>query len=214
MKKEKVVNRGDKNPPADDGVRKAIFDAAVKIFARKGYHGTTIRDIVEAAGVTQPMVYYYFGSKEQLFITCVKELFVQLAAEYESIDRNQPFKDFLFEFVRAGSEMYRKNPESILLIVNYIHFPEEYPRFIEIKDYGLKSIQLLSEVMAEAKKRGEVNPEIEEKYAALTVLGAVSFAGTLHFISDYVVDIGFSDSIWHIKEQIYKIIAYGLLKTD
>ncbi|MCD6531634.1 TetR/AcrR family transcriptional regulator [bacterium] len=212
MKKEKVVNRGDKISQADDGVRKAIFDAAVKIFARKGYHGTTIRDIVEAAGVTQPMVYYYFGSKEQLFITCVKELFVQLAAEYESIDRNQPFKDFLFEFVRAGSEMYRKNPESILLIVNYIHFPEEYPRFADIKDYGLRSMQLLAEVMAEAKERGEVNPEIEEKYAALTVLGAVSFAGTLHFISDNIVDIGISDSIWHIKEQIFKIIAYGLLE--
>ncbi len=212
MKRKKGHTRGNGvGVGEEESVRKAIFDAAVKIFARKGYYGTTIRDIVERAGVTQPMVYYYFGSKEQLFITCVRELFEKLAKEYESIDRNKPFKDYLLDFVRVGSEMYRENPEAILLIINYIHFPEEYPRFTEIKDYGVRSPKILEEAIAAAKKRGEANPDIDEKYASLTVIGAVAFAGTLHFISDNIIDIGIRDSIWYIKEQIYKVVANGIL---
>ena len=202
-------------PPVEEseGVRQAIFDAAVKIFARKGYHGTTIRDIVEKAGVTQPMVYYYFGSKEKLFLTCVKELFERLAHEYERVDTNKPFKDYLLDFVLAGSEMYSKNPEAVLLVVNYIHFPEEYPRFREIKNYAIRPLEVLMKNIATAKKRGEVKPDVDEKYAAITILGAVSFAGTLHFISDHIIDVGVKDTIQYIKEQIYKVVAFGILKN-
>jgi len=39
---------------------------ALKLFARKGYTATSVNEIVEAAGVTKPMLYYYFKSKEQL----------------------------------------------------------------------------------------------------------------------------------------------------
>ena len=46
------------NPSAEK-----ILQVAIEMLARKGYHATSTREIVEAAGVTKPMLYYYFGSK-------------------------------------------------------------------------------------------------------------------------------------------------------
>jgi len=48
-------------------VRGAIEQQALEIFSRKGYHAASIRDIVEAAGVTAPTLYYHYGSKEGLY---------------------------------------------------------------------------------------------------------------------------------------------------
>ncbi|TVR01403.1 MAG: TetR/AcrR family transcriptional regulator [Deltaproteobacteria bacterium] len=46
--------------------RRRILDAAERHFAEKGFSGTSVRDIVQSANVTNPMLYYYFGSKEEL----------------------------------------------------------------------------------------------------------------------------------------------------
>jgi len=50
----------------DSLIAQRILDAAVHLFAHKGYDATSIREITEAAGVTKPMLYYYFENKEGL----------------------------------------------------------------------------------------------------------------------------------------------------
>jgi len=52
----------------DSEPRQRILDVALELFARKGYATTTIREIVDAAGITAPSLYYYFGSKEGLYM--------------------------------------------------------------------------------------------------------------------------------------------------
>ena len=54
-------------------VRQKIFKAAERIFADNEYASASIRTIAEAAGVTVPMIYYYFGNKEGLFRALVVE---------------------------------------------------------------------------------------------------------------------------------------------
>jgi TetR/AcrR family transcriptional regulator len=48
--------------------RQQILDAALELFAQKGYAATTVREIVDAAGITAPTLYYYFGNKEGLYM--------------------------------------------------------------------------------------------------------------------------------------------------
>lgn len=60
-----------KNPPPDR--RQEILDAALHIFAEKGYSATTNADIARAAGVTPAALYYYFASKEELFRAVVTQ---------------------------------------------------------------------------------------------------------------------------------------------
>ncbi len=49
--------------------------AATDLFDRKGYAATSVREIVEAAGVTKPVLYYHFGSKEGLYLALFQETF-------------------------------------------------------------------------------------------------------------------------------------------
>jgi AcrR family transcriptional regulator len=55
------------------GPRERLLVAAIKLFASKGYSGTSVREIVEAAGLTKPALYYYFHSKEGVFRAMMQE---------------------------------------------------------------------------------------------------------------------------------------------
>jgi AcrR family transcriptional regulator len=54
-------------PKAEVAMRDRLFEAAINLFARKGYHATSVREIVAAAGVTKPVLYYWFRNKEGMF---------------------------------------------------------------------------------------------------------------------------------------------------
>src|SRR5512136_1762261 len=57
----------------EDSARGRLMTAAIAVFARKGYAATTVREIVEAAGVTKPVLYYHFGSKEGIYLAMMRE---------------------------------------------------------------------------------------------------------------------------------------------
>jgi len=52
----------------EPSARERLLETAIGIFAEKGYAGTSVREIVEQAGVSKPVLYYYFKSKEGLFL--------------------------------------------------------------------------------------------------------------------------------------------------
>jgi AcrR family transcriptional regulator len=49
-----------------------MLDAGVSVFSRHGYHDASVEQIAEQAGISKPMVYLYFGSKEELFLACLR----------------------------------------------------------------------------------------------------------------------------------------------
>ena len=55
----------------DLDVRQRIIRVATRLFAHQGYGSTSVRELVEAAGVTKPTLYYYFENKEALFLEVV-----------------------------------------------------------------------------------------------------------------------------------------------
>ena len=56
----------------EPNARERLLETAIKIFADKGYAGTSVREIVEQAGVSKPVLYYYFQSKEGLFLAILE----------------------------------------------------------------------------------------------------------------------------------------------
>ncbi|WP_254716361.1 TetR/AcrR family transcriptional regulator [Actinomadura sp. WMMB 499] len=63
------AGRGNALSAGDDPAAEAIIMAAVDVMARHGYHGTSVRDLAEAAGVSPGLIYHYFGSKHDLLLT-------------------------------------------------------------------------------------------------------------------------------------------------
>lgn len=62
-----------------------IYEQAARLFAERGYAGTTPQDIADAVGVSRQALYYYISSKEQLLETLVSEMTVQIVADMKAI---------------------------------------------------------------------------------------------------------------------------------
>ncbi len=62
------------------GTRGRILEAALEVFARKGYHGASVDDIVRASGTSKGAVYHHFPNKEAVFLALVDDFATRLAA--------------------------------------------------------------------------------------------------------------------------------------
>lgn len=97
--------------------RDAILRAATKIFARHGFAGGRIEQISKAAKSHDRMIYYYFGSKEALFIAVIEDTYRRFneAEQALVLDLAQPLQA-LDNVVRFVWGYYQKNPEFITLL--------------------------------------------------------------------------------------------------
>ena len=63
---------------SDIKARERLLQSAVELFARKGYSATSVNEIVQAAGVTKPILYYYFDNKEGIYIEILNDAYGSL----------------------------------------------------------------------------------------------------------------------------------------
>ena len=63
--------------------RKQLLDVALRVFAERGFHPTSMNDLAEAAGVTKPVLYQHFGSKRELYLELLEDVGGRLKDEIE-----------------------------------------------------------------------------------------------------------------------------------
>ncbi len=86
--REEKGGQGSATPGAADAVpRERLLCVAIDLFTKQGYAATSVREIVEAAGVTKPALYYHFGSKEGIYLELLRSLETSLM-EIVSRDRS------------------------------------------------------------------------------------------------------------------------------
>lgn len=105
-------------PPQTVDKRRAILDAAVRVFARQGYHSTRVADIADEAGVAYGLVYHYFRSKEAV----MTELFTErwsllLIASDQLYEQDIPPREKLAGIARFIIESYRHDPDLMKVII-------------------------------------------------------------------------------------------------
>ena len=98
-------------PEAD--ARNSIMDAAVALFAERGFHGTTMRDIAQRAGVSQALLHHHFGNKEKLWRTAGEHLssdFMSYVADVLKPDA--PPAEAIADAMRTYLRYWREHPEA------------------------------------------------------------------------------------------------------
>ncbi|HOI95406.1 MAG TPA: TetR/AcrR family transcriptional regulator [Syntrophobacter fumaroxidans] len=99
------------------GTRRAILDAAQRLFARNGFSGTSMREIAKASGVSQPLIHHYFGSKEGLY-RAIKQRLMEQARDAMPLNEDTPRDiSFIGEFIRSAFLFLRKNDDLLRLSV-------------------------------------------------------------------------------------------------
>lgn len=97
--------------------RKRILGAAVRLFARQGYHKTTIADLAQAIGLTTGAVFYHFPTKDDVLEAVVEWLARGIRIYSDVTDRAaQPSIQVVHEVIRVMCDHFRRNPEATICL--------------------------------------------------------------------------------------------------
>src|SRR5437588_8793919 len=151
--------------------RRLILDAAVRVFARKGYHTSRVGDIAEEAGVAHGLLYHYFRSKEEVLETILREVWELLAADTERIERaDVPLREQLRRFARIYLGSWLMTPDLVAVLVREVaRSPDLGSRVGDVRGVFVS----LQRMIAAAQERGEVRADCNPRLAAWAVYGAL-----------------------------------------
>ena len=160
-----------KAPPVDR--RRQILDAAIRVFARQGFHACRVSDIANEAGVAYGLVYHYFNSKEQV----LNELFVErwslLLAAIEEVDSQPtPPREKLDAVAGFIIESYRHDPELMkVIIVEVTRAANSFGRthLPEIR----QAYDLIAKIVADAQRSGAFREDVDPNFASMWFYGAI-----------------------------------------
>ena len=160
-----------KAPPIDK--RRNILDAAVKVFARQGFHSTRVSDIADEAGVAYGLVYHYFKSKDEV----LNELFTErwsllLAAINEAdVSENTP-RQKLAAVAAFIVDSYRHEPELMkVIIVEVTRAANSFGRthLPEIR----RAYDLITKIVSDGQEAGAFRRDIDPAFASMSFYGAI-----------------------------------------
>ena len=151
--------------------RRELLDAAVRVFALKGFRAARVGDIAEEAGVAHGLLYLYFRSKEEVLETIFRETWQLLQADLERIEAaGVPFREQLRRFARIYLGSWLMTPELIGVLVREVaRSPDVGERVDEIKSV----VVALQRIIRAAQQRGEVRADCNVMFAAWALYGAL-----------------------------------------
>lgn len=127
--------------------RAALLDAAACVFVERGLHGATVREIAGRAGFTNPVLYYHFGGKEELYDAVIRSAFERFQALLSEAVENEPESEPLAR-LRAIAVAYLRfgRDDPVQLRALYAEFfrprtPKPDPRFDEIRAWAVERIE-------------------------------------------------------------------------
>ncbi len=159
--------------------RVAAIRAAASVFADKGFHGATTKDIATQLGIKQGSLYYYFKSKvEALHEVCLLGLSEYAGRMASIVESEQPFAAKLMASVTSHLSCYRENNEALKVYNDErLYLPEE--KRTTLKELGSGYRQSLEDILSDAQERGDVRKSVNCRMAAQTIIGLCNSWGHL-----------------------------------
>ncbi len=194
-----------KAPPVDK--RRQILDAAIRVFARQGFHATRVSDIADEAGVAYGLVYHYFRSKDEV----LNELFVErwslLLSAIEETDRaGETPRQKLAAVAGFIVDSYRHDPELMkVIIVEVTRAANSFGRthLPEIR----RAYQSIAKIVEDGQKENAFRDDVAPMFASMSFYGAIE-----QLLSGWIFDvIPASDTDFdQAKELVVTTICDGL----
>jgi AcrR family transcriptional regulator len=153
--------------------RRQILDAAVRVFARQGFHACRVSDIADEAGVAYGLVYHYFNSKEQVLGELFTERWSLMLAAIEETDSEaiSP-REKLDRVAGFIVDSYRHDPDLMkVIIVEVTRAANSFGRthLAEIR----RAYELIADIVRAAQKSGEFRDDVDPAIASMWFYGAI-----------------------------------------
>jgi TetR/AcrR family fatty acid metabolism transcriptional regulator len=194
-----------KAPPIDK--RRNILDAAIRVFARQGFHSTRVSDIADEAGVAYGLVYHYFNSKDEVLNELFTERWSLLLTAIEEADASAESPRSKMAAVAAFIvDSYQYNPELMkVIIVEVTRAANSFGRthLPEIR----RAYDSITKIVADGQEEGAFRPDIDPAFASMSFYGAIE-----QLLSGWIFEVipASSADFDQAKELVVATICDGL----
>jgi AcrR family transcriptional regulator len=153
--------------------RRLILDAAVRVFARQGFHACRVSDIADEAGVAYGLVYHYFASKDEVLDTLFLERWSVMLELIREVDAKElPVREKLRAIASFIIDSYQHDPDLMKVIIVEVTRAANSFGNTHI-DTIREAYDLIGGMITKAQAEGVFKGEIEARFAAMAFYGAI-----------------------------------------
>jgi AcrR family transcriptional regulator len=187
--------------------RRLILDAAVRVFARRGFNGCRVSDIADEAGVAYGLVYHYFRSKDEVLDTLFLERWNVMLDVIRELDaQDTAAREKLFAITSFIVDSYRHDPDLMkVIIVEVTRAANSFGQthLAKIRE----AYELIAAIVARAQEEGTFKTTVTPQFAAMAFYGAIEQVLTGWIFE--VLPIG-DDEYERAKAHVVETICGGL----
>jgi TetR/AcrR family fatty acid metabolism transcriptional regulator len=151
--------------------RKLILDAAVRVFARRGYHGSRVGDIAEEAGVAHGLLYHYFASKEEVLQTVFRENWGELIARFRAVEEvDEPAPEKLAGIAKILLRTWRNDPALVTVMVREVARSPQLQA--QVEEVG-EAFAIVRRVIEQGQREGTFRTDVDAGLASWILYGGL-----------------------------------------
>jgi TetR/AcrR family transcriptional regulator, fatty acid metabolism regulator protein len=151
--------------------RRLILGAAVRVFARKGFHTCRVGDIAAEAGVAHGLLYHYFRSKDEVLECIFRETWADILAAARMVEETpEPARERLAGIAKILLRAWRRDPDLVRVVIREIvRSPELQQRIGQIHE----AFTAIERIIARGQADGEFRSDIDPRLASFVFYGAL-----------------------------------------
>lgn len=162
-------------PKADQATaperRTLILEAAVRVFARRGYHGSRVGEIAEEAGVAHGLLYHYFSSKEQVLQTVFRENWGELLERFRAVEAaDEPAGAKLEGIAKILLRTWRNDPDLVTVMVREVARSPQLQG--QVEEIG-EAFAIVQRVIEQGQAEGTFRRDVDPRLASWIVYGGL-----------------------------------------
>ena len=156
---------------AQEDKRRLLLEAAVRVFARKGYHAARVGDIAEEAGVAYGLLYHYFSSKEEVLRSVFRDTWSALIATIRSVEEaGDPPREQLRKVAEILLRSWRRDPDLVRVLVLEVTRSQLLAGEM---DEIVASFSAIQEIVERGQADGSIRGDLDARLASYVFYGAI-----------------------------------------
>jgi AcrR family transcriptional regulator len=196
--------------------KQRLEQAAKQVFAVRGYHGATLQQIADEAGVNVSLISHHFGGKEALYRTCLSRFGQQrLSALDRFLSPSKTVEEFQARLQIVVTELLDQHlaePEILAILLRDVSEPELWGKELEEQLFAFTT--KFAQLFADAKARGFLRKDADPLVAAAMIY--LSFSGLIQFEKHHrrVSGMTLDDAATRraLVEKALHVVFHGILK--
>lgn len=193
-----------------EGTKRNIIEIATREFAENGLSGARIDEIAAKTKSSKRMIYYYFGSKEGLYLQVLENAYSKVRATEATLDlQHLPPREALEKLVRFTFDHHSSNEDFIrLVMIENIHHGEYLARSTAIQELNVTAIDAVTDIYRRGVEEGLFRPGLDpvELHWQISALCFFNVSNRATFSKIFKRDLGSEPSLASLRQRSVEMV--------